>query len=220
MIELLTPTIKDFTSLLILLPWNLAVIYFISREAYRLMCKFKSHSSAVYFARKIIHILSGGVTVLALPFAFDTPTLPFLASMGLALMTYIPHKTGRLLCWFQVEENISEVYFAVMWGLIVLAAWYINLKVVILPVFFMAVGDGVTGIVRNIIYSYRNKSWYGNIAMALVCIPVGYVYMGFIGALAGAVASIIEHFEFVDDNISIPLSTFTILLFTLKFSAL
>jgi dolichol kinase len=49
--------------------------------------------------------------------------------------------------------------------------------------------------------------------MALFSVIAGTA-MGFAGMLAGAAASIVEHFEFksIDDNVLIPLTSFIILL--------
>jgi phytol kinase len=82
----------------------------------------------------------------------------------------------------------------------------------ILPILFMSFGDAITGIVRNTLHKKRTKSWWGNIAMALLSTAIGAT-MGIAGILAGATASLVEHFEFkfVDDNISIPSSAFLIL---------
>jgi dolichol kinase len=77
----------------------------------------------------------------------------------------------------------------------------------------MSVGDAVTGVVRNLLYKKRTKSWWGNLAMASFSIPTGAV-LGAAGIMAGAAASFIEHFEAnpIDDNITVPLSSFIILL--------
>jgi len=83
----------------------------------------------------------------------------------------------------------------------------------ILPILFMSFGDAITGIVRNVIYKRRTKSWWGNLAMAIFSIPTGAI-LGVAGMLAGAVASLVEHFEFkyVDDNITVPTFSFIILI--------
>jgi len=76
----------------------------------------------------------------------------------------------------------------------------------------MSFGDAITGIVRNMLYKRRTKSWWGNLVMALFTIPVGSI-LGLAGILAGAAVSLIEHFEFnpIDDNITVPLLSFLIL---------
>jgi len=103
-----------------------------------------------------------------------------------------------------------------MWGIIIALGWLIsggNFWLGVLPVLFMSVGDAITGIVRNIIYKRRTKSWWGNLAMATFSIPVGGAIFGLAGIVAGATASFMEHFESnpIDDNITVPLSSFLIL---------
>ena len=177
---------------------------------------------AIYYNRRIIHILAGGLVAFLVPLIFKTPILPFGMALFLAVLTYIPHKTGNLMYWFQVEENMYEVSFCVMWGLIIALGWLVsegNFWFGVLPVLFMSVGDAVTGIVRNMLYKRRTKSWWGNLTMALFSIPVG-VILGFAGVIAGALASFIEHFEFnpIDDNVTVPALSFVILLLTKVFA--
>lgn len=196
--------------------WVIAVVYFISRAFYDFGVKRGvPHKNMVYYNRKLIHVLAGGVVALLVPFTFKTPILPFTMALLLALLTYIPHRVGRLLYWFQVEDNSYEVHFCLSWGLMILLSWIVfnNYWYGVLPVLFMAFGDGVTGVVRNLVYKRRTKSWLGNLAMAALSIPLGAAIMSIPGALAGAVASIVEHFEykFIDDNITVPLSAFTVL---------
>ena len=90
----------------------------------------------------------------------------------------------------------------------------------IIPLLFMAFGDGVTGIVRNKMFSKRTKSAWGNVAMAFVCLPMGwFIGMESItaiplwGVLSGALASFVERYEFgpIDDNVLIATAS-TILL--------
>ncbi|MEM2852198.1 MAG: dolichol kinase, partial [Ignisphaera sp.] len=75
----------------------------------------------------------------------------------------------------------------------------------ILPALAISIGDAVTGIVRNVVFGYRTKHWLGNIAMAVIMIPIGYIFSGLIGAVTMAVASAIERIERnpIDDNILI-----------------
>ena len=174
------------------------------------------HNVAVYYNRKVIHILTGGVVAVLVPFIFKTPLLPFAMAMLLAVFLYIPHKRGKLMCWFQVDENAYEVSFCVMWGAMISLGWIVsgaNFWFGVLPVIFMSVGDAVTGIVRNMLYKKRTKSWWGNLAMASFSIPTGAI-LGVAGIVAGTAASLIEHFESnpIDDNITVPLFSFIILM--------
>lgn len=203
----------------IILLWVIFVVQPLTRWTYNVMRnKGITHIKAVYYNRKIIHILAGGLAVFLVPFLFTTPLYPVILAAILAIATYLPHKQKKLMYWFQTEDNMYEVHFCIMWGIVVTLGWLIfkNWWYGVIPVAFMAFGDGVTGIVRNMLYNKRTKSWIGNLAMAAVTIPLGYIALGNIGAVAGLLASIVEHFEvtnLIDDNITVPLTSFlTILL--------
>ncbi|MBC7129791.1 dolichol kinase, partial [Candidatus Bathyarchaeota archaeon] len=177
---------------------------------------------AIYYNRKVIHVFTGGIVALLVPIIFETPILPFIMAMLLAVFTYLPHKTGKLMYWFQTADNMYEVSFCIMWGVIIALGWLIsngNFWVGILPAVFMSIGDAVTGVVRNILYQRRTKSWWGNLAMALFTIPTG-ITLGLAGMIAGAAASIVEHFEFnpIDDNVTVPITSFIIILLSLIFA--
>ncbi|MHA1754990.1 MAG: hypothetical protein ACTSYR_05695, partial [Candidatus Odinarchaeia archaeon] len=110
------------------------------------------------------------------PFVFLTPLFPLIFISLLALFCYIPHRIGKFMFWFQTEENIYEISFAVMWGFVISMGWLLsggNFWFGALPALFMALGDAVTGFVRNAIFKKRTKSWFGNLAMALVCMSLG-----------------------------------------------
>ena len=209
-------SMAEILASVILFLWVVFVVNFLTKNLYRLMrARGMRHNVAVYYNRKVIHVLAGGLVVLLVPFIFDTPIIPLIMASLLGALTYIPHKTGRLMYWFQTEDNMYEVSFCIMWGVILTLGWLIsggNFWFGVLPVLFMSFGDAVTGIVRNMLYKRRTKSWWGNLVMALFTIPAGSV-LGLAGITAGAAASLIEHFEFnpIDDNVTVPLLSFLIL---------
>jgi hypothetical protein len=105
-----------------------------------------------------------------------------------------------------------------MWGLAIFVLWTLlgDKWIAVIPPAFIAFGDGITGIVRNLAFKERKKHPIGNIYMAGVCIPIGY-YLGatsnieglaFWGVVAAIIASIFERYEFgpIDDNILITVS--------------
>ena len=196
----------------ILFIWVVIVVNIISKKSYEWIKRKRGEKSAVYFARKVIHFLAGGLVAVLVPYLFKSPVIPFTLATILTIIVYIPHRTGKLMYWFQVEDNIAEVYFTIMWGVLVIVGWIFDAWLGIIPILFMAWGDGITGIVRNIKYSHRTKAWEGNIAMLILCIPIGYIVYQWFGVLAAIVSSIVEHYEFIDDNISVPLVSFIILL--------
>jgi len=195
--------------------WVIFVVKYFSRWIYNLAVK-KGYppDSATYFGRKSIHIFASGLIALSLPFLFKEPFLPFLSALILALYTYLPHKKGQLYQWFQNRENIHEVNFCLMWGIVILMGWFFDKTfwLGVIPALFLSFGDGVTGVVRNLKYKKRTKAWEGSLAMFVVCVLIG-LKMGWPGVIAALAATIFERFEFIDDNISVPLVSFLILLF-------
>lgn len=210
-------SVGETAATVLLFAWVIFTAYFMTANLYTYMRKLGLENNvAVYYNRKIIHILTGGVVAALVPFIFKTPILPFTMAMLLAVFLYIPHRRGKLLYWFQTEDNAYEVSFCIMWGNILALGWLLsegNFWFGVLPVVFMSVGDAVTGIVRNLLYKRRTKSWWGNLAMASFSIPTGAV-LGVAGIMAASVASFIEHFEAnpIDDNITVSLSSFIVLL--------
>ncbi len=201
---------------LVLLVYVLAIVG-ITKVLYDMMRRRGlPHNVAVYYNRKIIHIFAGGVVALLVPELFTTPTIPLALALLLTVFVYIPHRTGKLMYWFQVEDNMFEVNFTLMWGIAVFLLWMLfqNPYIAIVPPAFMAFGDAATGVVRNALFKRRTKHWIGNIAMAVVTIPLGYIYAGLPGALAGALASFVERYEFppIDDNVLITLTSIAVLM--------
>ncbi len=204
--------IMESLSASVLFAYVLGVVYG-TKYVYQFMTgKGLPHNVAVYFNRKIIHVLAGGVVALLVPFLFSSPTIPFVLALVLALVTWLPHKMGKLMTWFQVAENIYEVNFCVVWGTVLLVSWLVfNTPVYgLIPVLFMSFGDAATGVVRNLIYRRRTKSWWGNVAMFLVCAPMAYYFVGSWGVPIAALSSYVEHYEFnpIDDNVLISVTAF------------
>ena len=99
-----------------------------------------------------------------------------------------------------------------MWGIAIFILWVIfdDPWIAIIPPAFIAFGDGITGIIRNLAFKERRKHPIGNLYMAGVCIPIGYYFANAAdpsiplwGVIAAIVASIFERYEFgiIDDNI-------------------
>ena len=206
--------LQDVPITAILLFWNLFVIFFISKWAYSFaLKKGRTEHSACYFGRKVIHFLSGGLTALLLPFYFHEPYLPTILALGLALLTYSTHKLNKLLYWFQDPENYYEVNFCIIWAAIVFLTWFIDntFWIGVIPLLFMAWGDGITGVVRNLKYGRRIKAWEGTYAMIILDSIIG-AKLGTAGIIAAIITAFVERIEFLDDNITVPLTALAILL--------
>lgn len=206
----------DIVKAIPLFIYILLLVYMLTKKLYFVMVsKGLRHNVAVYFNRKIIHILSGGVIALLVPYLFKEPFVPMVFAYILAIATYLPHKKRQILNWFQTEDNMYEVNFCIAWGTTIALLWILtnNPRISILPALAISFGDAVTGIVRNIVFGYRTKHWIGNIAMAILMIPIGYSIAGTAGALSMVVASAIERIEVnpVDDNLLISFSVAAIL---------
>lgn len=216
--------IQEIIYAIILLLWVSFVTFFITKSIYNAMLnKGIEKNVAVYFNRKIIHVLAGGLVAILVPILFSDFLIPFILGLILAIALYIPHKTKRLFYWFQDPSNYFEVHFCIMWSLLLALGWIIfkNPWYAIVPILFMSIGDAATGFVRNAIYKRRTKSWIGNLAMGIVCIPIGSI-IGIPGIIAGIISSIVEHFEFkyIDDNITVPLVSFFIIYLLLNFPSI
>jgi phytol kinase len=191
--------------------------YFVNKKHFK-------KSVALYYNRKFIHIFAGGFVVLAVPFVFAKPYFPLLAGVLLTIIMFIFHKSGRILYWFQTDENVSDVSFCLMWGIAIFILWTVfdNPWIAIMPPAFIAFGDGVTGLVRNFGFKERSKHPIGNVYMACVCIPIGYYFgdisgipgMAVWGVIAAVAATFLERYEIgqIDDNILITIGS-TIILF-------
>jgi len=205
-------------------------ITFMTKKTYDLMLnKGIQKSDVVYYNRKIIHIFAGGVIALIVPIVFSSSIYPLFCGLSITIITYLSHKRrgGKLLYWFQTEDNLNDVSFCFMWGITIFVLWEIMEAmgnhtvapwIAIIPAVFVSFGDGVTGITRNVLFNKRTKHPIGNVFMAAVCTPLGYFLAGFGGiaiggALAGIVASTMERYEFgpIDDNILITISSSIIL---------
>jgi hypothetical protein len=188
-------------------------VFFITKRLYEWMLSNRIKKSvAIYYNRKVIHILAGGVVVLAVPFLFSSPWFPLLSGIVMAIVAYIAHRIGNAFYWFQTKDNVSDVSFCLMWGIAIFILWVIfdDPWIAIIPPAFIAFGDGITGIIRNIAFKERKKHPIGNIYMAGVCIPIGYYFANAAnpsipiwGVIAAIVASFFERYEFgkIDDNI-------------------
>jgi len=205
-------TIIEIVSMFILAGYAFAVI-FSTKKVYNYMLKKRLNEKvAIYYNRKIIHIFAGGVVVLLVPFLFSNPWLPLLSGVLMGIITYIAHRRGNSFYWFQTGNDFNDVSFCFMWGIAIFILWQIygDPWIAIIPPAFIAFGDGITGIVRNVAFKERRKHPIGNIYMMGVCIPIGYYFANsgnpsipLWGIIAAIFASFFERYEFgpIDDNI-------------------
>ena len=194
--------------------WAAIVVFGIKPFYHFLRKQGSEHMVAVYYNRKVAHMLAGGVPIIASPMVFDNPIWVLIGGVLGSIALAATHILDRRLWWMQTEQNMNDATFALMLGLSVFVIWEYSDEpwLAILPSLFMAFGDGVTGIIRNKMFKKRTKSAWGNVGMAALCIPLGYIIGAMAepqiplwGLIAGIVASFVERYEFgpIDDNVLI-----------------
>jgi len=189
---------SDVINGVLLVAYNVFIILHVSRKV--------SQRFGTYMARKTIHLFSAGVSVLLAPFAFSDWQMPLVLGSLMVVFTLSGHLL-KPFKWFQISKNYADVYFTVACTALLVVFWNYNVWIGVLSALFLAWGDGLTGVVRNIVYKKRNKGIWGTIAMFVVCMILSLFMNGRVGYVAfvgGAFASLVEKFERVDDNISIP----------------
>ena len=109
------------------------------------------HIRAVYYNRKIVHMLAGGVGSLSVPFLFTDVWYPMVSGILLTALLYASHRAGIVMHWFQTEQNQNDVKFGLMWWMSISLIWWLvgDPWLAIVPSLFMAFGDGVTGVVER-----------------------------------------------------------------------
>ena len=206
------------------------IVIYSTKKTYEWFIKkgVKKHE-AIYYNRKLIHIFAGGVISLFVPFVFTSPWYPLLCGLGLTVFTFGSHKGEKTLYWFQTEKDFNDVNFCLMWGVTIFVLWIItnNPWIAIIPSAFMALGDGITGIVRNLAFRERSKHPIGNLYMVCVCLPLGYYLfvlggraeLAVVGVIAAIVASVVERYEIgpLDDNILITIGSSVVIYLGLIF---
>jgi len=189
---------SDIINGVLLVAYNIFIILFVSRKI--------GEKYGTYLARKAIHILSAGISILLARLIFSDWLVPLLIGSLMVALTVFGH-FRESYSWFQIKRNYADVYFTTACTVLLVAFWNYNIWIGVLSTLFLAWGDGLTGIVRNFIYGKRNKGIWGNAAMFAVCMTLAYFMNGRVGYVAfvgAAFASIVEKFERIDDNISIP----------------
>jgi len=207
--------------------WATVIVFGIKPFYDYLRAQGSEHMVAVYYNRKVAHMLAGGVPIIASPMVFDDPVWVLIGGILGSIALAATHVLDKRLWWMQTEQNMNDATFALMLGISVYFIWVYTDQpwLAILPSLFMAFGDGVTGIIRNKMFKKRTKSAWGNVGMAALCLPLGY-YVGTLsdpqipiwGLISGLVASIVERYEFgpIDDNVLIVVFSTIVLLIGLE----
>ena len=166
-----------------------------------------------YISRKVAHLGSAPLMV-ALPILFEGMLYPLALSAGFLGMLVATRRTNAFH-GFAKEGRLSELFFPFSVLVAIAALWSVDPWAAIVPGLWLAVGDGVTGLVRMKVNKREVKGWWGSLACLGVCLPLGLLVTPvWIGMLGGAVATLAERYcgdaegavLRLDDNLAMPLA--------------
>lgn len=170
-----------------------------------------------YISRKLGH-LGGCVAFLLLPFLFSSFWWPLILTIGftvlLAYARIFRPSTFRGVGGSGRPEALAEIHFPATGIVLIGVLWGIFNRpwLAIVPLCFMGGGDAITGLIRSRVYRREVKGMWGSVGMLIVCLILAYFIQPYWIGAAGAITAVIaEKFtkttKFVDDNLTIPLSS-------------
>jgi len=212
-------TLSDILWGSLLIVWVAVVTLYIS--------KIFAKKFNIYVARKVIHMMGGGVVAILSPLLLSSPLIPIVSAYLLTVYLLIHRKEGKMLSWFQDTQDIGEVYFTFSFGTVLLLSWILQpsfwslnskfLYVALLPLFYMSFGDGITGIIRNYVYKKRVKGFWGSLGMLIISTSLGFIFLSIPGLISGILATFLERIRNIDDNLTVSLVSFLFLYIVIKF---
>lgn len=166
-----------------------------------------------YISRKVAHAASVPPMVL-MPVLFDGPAWPLILTGGFLVMLAVTHP---FVVWpgFAKKGRWSELYYPLAVFLSIALLWDLSPWAAIVPGLWLALGDGITGIVRTLTLHREEKGWWGSLACLGVCAGIALLVQPvWVGLVAGAVATTAERFcgdakgalLRVDDNLAMPVA--------------
>ncbi|MGQ9515141.1 MAG: hypothetical protein ACUVTL_08875 [Thermoproteota archaeon] len=109
--------------------------------------------------------------------------------------------------WFQVKNNLGEVFYTLSFAILSLLLWETNRTLAGTAMLFMSVGDSITGIIRSRFVKERKKHWSGSLGMLITCSFIGSIMFGLDGLILSFVATLAEFQPWIDDNLMVPFTT-------------
>ena len=89
-----------------------------------LMSKGCENMVAVYYNRKVAHMVAGGIPLIMCPIVFTDPIYPLLGGVLGSIGLAATHLMDKRLWWMQTEQNMNDATFAFMLGISVFALWH------------------------------------------------------------------------------------------------
>ena len=168
-----------------------------------------------HLARKVAH-LSAGVPIGLSPLVFPSIWYPAGLALGFMALLTVSHQID-LMPGVSRRGRWSEIGFPLA-VLLCLSLWPLSPWAAALPGLWVALGDGVAGLVRALVYKRPCKGIWGSAACIAVCAPFAVlVHPPWVG-VAGVVGfTVIEHLsgDFapikLDDNLAAPVAAASIM---------
>jgi len=178
---------------------------------------FYDYGIPQYISRKLGH-LGGCVGFLLCPLLFKAFWWPLILTAGFtALLLYarwLKPNTFRGVGGSGRPEALAEVHFPAIGIVTIGVCWGVlnNPWLAIVPLTFMGAGDAITGLIRSRLYGREVKGNWGSVGMILTCLILAcFIEPYWIGVVGAVVATLAERFtptkRFMDDNLTIPLSS-------------
>ena len=118
---------SDMVWFIVLGAWAGLVVFAIKPFYDYLRRQGSEHMVAVYYNRKVAHMLAGGVPVIAAPLVFNDPIWVLLGGILGSIGLATTHLLDRRLWWMQTEQNMNDATFALMLGISVYVIWELSL---------------------------------------------------------------------------------------------
>ena len=103
--------------------WAAVVVFGIKPFYHYLREQGSEHMVAVYYNRKVAHMLAGGVPIIASPMVFDNPIWVLIGGVLGSIALAATHVLDKRLWWMQTDQNMNDATFALMLGISVFVIW-------------------------------------------------------------------------------------------------
>ena len=192
--------------------WALLIVFLIIGGAF-MSDKIFDHVKVSVLSRKAIH-LTAGAGMLILPFIFESFWWPLGISIFFLIALSILHFTNAKFGYgVRTPGRFVEIWFCLSCVVVYATVWRIDPWLATAPLVWMAIGDGVTGLLRWPLYHKQGeKGIAGTAGMLAVCLTIAImVHPYWIGAVGAVAATLAEKYTpsrgyWLDDNWAIPLA--------------
>lgn len=176
------------------------------------------HGIPQYSSRKVAHF-GAAVPIVLFPVVFIDIWFPLALTGAFFLLLVATHNLDAFPGCAR-KGRWSEILFPLSMLISLAALWPVSPWASIVPSLFLAGGDGITGVVRKLVYDAEVKGNWGSVACLAVCLPIGFlVEPWWIGVLAACAFTVAERYcgdakgswLRIDDNIAAPIASLAVM---------